>query len=173
MKVEDKKIEIINNYLTEEYMLIHFDARVDGVSLPDHLMNNPTVSLKLSYNFMGGMEINSERIWAKLLFSGKMVDCYIPFQAIWGATSSSGANMIWPEFAPKEIMLQVIESLSAQPDSDTTKSQLQDKSESTSKTRPIKQSVTTLKPQPTKKKPRKTPTRTTPPGKGGHLKRIK
>ena len=105
------KIEVINNYLKDEYMLIHFDARKSGVELPDHLMQNPTVTLKLSYAFQGGMEVTEERVWASLLFSGKYRDCFVPVNSIWGATSSTGANTIWPDDAPPEVMMQVIETL--------------------------------------------------------------
>ena len=106
-----EKVDAINAYLKDEYMLIHFDARKPGIELPEHLLNNPTVTLKLSYEFQGGMEVNEERIWASLLFSGKYKDCFVPINSIWGATSCSGANTIWPEDAPPEVMMQVIETL--------------------------------------------------------------
>jgi len=113
-----EKIEKINAYLEEEYMLIHFDARKSGIIIPEHLKNNPTVTLKLSFRFQGGLEVTADRIWASLSFSGKFFDCYIPISAIWGATSSSGANTIWPEDAPPEVMIQVIQSLAVQQNKD-------------------------------------------------------
>ncbi len=115
------KIEIINHYLQDDYILIHFDARKEGTDLPDHLLGNPTVTLKLSFKFQGGMEVTEERVWASLLFGGKYKDCFIPTSAIWGATSSSGANTIWPDDAPPEVVMQVFQSLASQQKGDSKK----------------------------------------------------
>lgn len=111
MASNNEKYTVINKYLEEEYILIHIDARKEGVDIPDHLMGNPTVTLKLSFGFKGGMQVTEERVWAALTFGGKFRDCFIPLPAIWGATTSSGANTIWPDDAPPEIVTQIIEEL--------------------------------------------------------------
>jgi len=106
-----EKMNVIIKYLEDDYILVHLDARKEGVDIPDHLLGNPTVTLKLSYGFKGGMQVTEERVWAALIFGGRFRDCFIPMPAIWGATTSSGANTIWPEDAPPEIVAQIIEEL--------------------------------------------------------------
>ncbi|MCB9029525.1 MAG: hypothetical protein H6619_00605 [Deltaproteobacteria bacterium] len=106
-----EKLETINEYLEDDYCLIHFDTTADGVEVPPHLMDNPSVTLKLSYGFQGGMDISDERIWASLLFGTQYCECIIPFDALWGATCSSGANVIWPEHAPNDILIEIMKTL--------------------------------------------------------------
>jgi stringent starvation protein B len=112
-----EKMNVINKYLEDDYILLHLDARKEGVDIPDHLMGNPTVTLKISYGFKGGMQVTEERVWAALTFGGRFRDCFIPMAAIWGATTASGANTIWPEDAPPEIVAQIIEELKPKQDS--------------------------------------------------------
>jgi len=150
MTANSEKFTTINKYLEEEYMLLHLDARRDGVELPSHLMGNPTVTLKLSLGFRGGMEITEERVWASLTFGGKFRDCFVPLTAIWGATSATGANTIWSDDAPPEIILQILDELKT-------------------KTGQTPSPVAAV-PNATKKKPTKTKTAKARPN---HLKRIK
>ncbi len=156
MATNSEKMNLINKYLEDDYMLIHLDARKEGVDIPDHLMGNPTITLKLSYGFKGGMQVTEERVWAALTFGGRFRDCFIPLAAIWGATTSSGANTIWPEDAPQEIVSQIIDEL--KPKTDAT----------AKKTTPEKSApfaVHTSKASPAKPKSGEK--------KGAHLKRIK
>jgi stringent starvation protein B len=154
MASNSEKMNVIIKYLEDDYILVHLDARKEGVDIPDHLLGNPTVTLKLSYGFKGGMQVTEERVWAALTFGGRFRDCFIPMPAIWGATTSSGANTIWPEDAPPEIVAQIIEELKPK--------------ESSAK--PAPNLTATTNSNPSSPKPPK-PKRNGP--KPNHLKRVK
>ncbi len=91
-----------------DYALAHINTAAPGVKLPPHLCKNPSVTLKLSRLFRGGMELTHEKVVADLLFSGDYFTCVLPLPAIWGLTSEKGENLIWPESAPKEMLEEIL-----------------------------------------------------------------
>jgi stringent starvation protein B len=98
-----EKVDTLNRFLNDEHMLIHLCPRSKGVSIPDYLMDNPTVTLKLSRHFRGKLEITEERVKTELLFNDKYFDCVVPFEALWGMTSFRGQFLMWPESTPQEV----------------------------------------------------------------------
>ena len=96
----ENKIGIVRRLIEDEYLLVHIDPNKDGVVLPQHLQKKPTVTLKLSKLFRGGLAINGDTIETTLLFASDYIDCRIPLNAIWGVTSITNSNIIFPESAP-------------------------------------------------------------------------
>lgn len=113
--VEKEKFETINRLLDDEYCVVHVDAGAPGLVVPSHLYHNQSVTLKLSRLFRGGIEIFSDRVVANLLFDTSYFECIIPFKAIWGVTSATGHNVVWPQSAPQEILKTLIEATSRPP----------------------------------------------------------
>ena len=101
---EATKQNTINSLLDGEYLLVHIRTQAENLEIPTNLMNNPTVTLKLSKLFQGAMTISEEKIAADLIFGGSYFTCQIPFDAIWGATSDNGKTLFWPASAPKEVL---------------------------------------------------------------------
>ena len=89
-----------------EHVLLQLDARKEGVEVPDHLDNNPALTLKLSYQFQGQTTADESGITAYLRFSGNYHKCVIPWDAVWGMTSSAGDNQVWTEDLPREVVMQ-------------------------------------------------------------------
>lgn len=104
------KRTLFEEWIQGEHILVHLDSRVDGVSVPANLADNPGLTLKLSYFFQGSTEHDDSGITAYLKFSGQYERCHLPWKAIWGFTSSGGEQFVWPEDFPKEILLQVATS---------------------------------------------------------------
>ncbi len=76
--------ELLENYLAEGKILIAIDSNVEGVVLPDHLMNSIQVKLNLSYRFATNIfEIDEEKVRIDLSFSGSRFLCVIPFKSIY------------------------------------------------------------------------------------------
>jgi hypothetical protein len=76
--------ELLENYLAEGKILIAIDSNVEGVVLPDHLMNSIQVKLNLSYRFATNIfEIDEEKVRIDLSFSGSRFLCVIPFTSIY------------------------------------------------------------------------------------------
>ena len=87
-----------------EAVFIHVNTAAEGVTLPEHLRTQPSVTLKLSRLFRGALNVSEEQISAELLFSGEYFTCLLPLHAIWGVTTQDSANMVWPESAPPEVL---------------------------------------------------------------------
>ena len=94
---EDKFITIKSQLEQDEYILVHLNPAKENLQIPDSYRELPTVTLKLSYGYPDELEITTESIKTNLLFDGVYFACELPFDAIWGCSTSTGRNYIWPE----------------------------------------------------------------------------
>lgn len=109
--VSAEKFKNLNKFLdTEDYVLVHLDPKNKDLYVPEHLAGDPSITLKLSRYFRGNLELNSDTICAELLFGGEYFTCVIPYDCIWGCTSESGENIIWPESTPEEVLRSILET---------------------------------------------------------------
>ena len=109
--VSAEKFKNLNKFLdSEDYVLVHLDPKNKDLYVPDHLAGDPSITLKLSRYFRGNLELNSDTISAELLFGGEYFTCVIPYDCIWGCTSESGENIIWPESTPEEVLRSILET---------------------------------------------------------------
>lgn len=100
----ESKQAVIERLLNFEYILVFINASVTGVVLPDHIINEPTLTLKLSYHFEGKMEVHPDRIDAVLRFKGQYFSCVLPMNSIWGVSTPKGSNYLWMECAPESVL---------------------------------------------------------------------
>lgn len=98
----------IERLLDDEQVLVHVNAQASGVSLPPHLSENRTVTLRLSRFFKGDLTISEDKVVAELLFGSEYFTCVMPWNSIWGASSIRGEEFIWAEAAPEEILQLVL-----------------------------------------------------------------
>lgn len=98
----------IEKLLNDEQVLVHLNPQHAGVVIPAHLMDNRTVTLRLSRFFKGRMSTSSDQITAELLFGTEYFICSIPWTSIWGASSVRGEEFVWTEAAPAEILSMVL-----------------------------------------------------------------
>lgn len=118
MKETKEKYDLINKLLLDEYVLVQINTSVEGLVLPQHLTKDPSVTLKLSTLFRGGIEVTPERIEANLSFNQNLFMCIIPFTAIWSASSYKDETTVWPGSIPSEQLKTILDkqiSESAQP----------------------------------------------------------
>jgi len=94
----------IERLLDDEQVLVHINPSAPGVSIPTHLSENRTVTLRLSRFFKGDLTIDDHKVTAELLFCPEYFTCVLPWEAIWGASSIRGQEFIWAEAAPDEIL---------------------------------------------------------------------
>mgnify|MGYP002074232878 CR=1 FL=1 len=102
----DKKLTHFDELMKQEYTLLHIDPRRAGVSVPENLSGQSTLTLKVSYAFQGETLRDDKQITSYLKFDGQYFHCVIPWTAIWGMSAADGKQTIWPEDAPKEILLK-------------------------------------------------------------------
>lgn len=98
-----EKYQTLAGLLEDEYALVHLNPIAEELLIPEEFYKDPSVTLKLSYHFSGSMYLHDDRVVAQLRFANVPFECVIPFSAIWGMTSSTGKNMVWPEAAPAEV----------------------------------------------------------------------
>jgi stringent starvation protein B len=111
MSSEDK-FSTLELFLEKEFVLVHLNSGAQGVVVPEHLKNNPSLILKLSRLFAGVMSVDPQTgITAELLFSGSYFTCMLPLEAIWGIVSSDeGEGKVWEESAPSPLLAAFLSS---------------------------------------------------------------
>jgi hypothetical protein len=92
-----EKKRVIEQLLTGDHVLLHLVPQAPGVELPSHLMENLTVTLKISRHFRGALLLHNADIEAHLLFGDSYCECRVPYDAIWGVTSEYGDTTSWLE----------------------------------------------------------------------------
>ena len=101
--VHAAKIALFAEWMEDDHVLVHLDARHEGVHVPQHLSGSPNLALKLSYKFQGEVKHDDEVITAFLKFKGEYFQCIIPWSAVWGISSSEGESRVWISELPKEL----------------------------------------------------------------------
>jgi len=90
-----------------DHVLLHLDSNKEGVSVPQNLANNFSLTLKVSSLFEGEMNYDDESIVVYLKFSGEYFRCELPWISIWGMTDENNAQKIWQKELPKELIVQM------------------------------------------------------------------
>jgi hypothetical protein len=94
----------ITRLLNDEQVLVHINPAFPGVTIPEYLMDNRTVTLRLSRYFKGRLSTNENQITAELLFGPSYFVCSVPWGSIWGASSVRGEEFVWSEATPPDIL---------------------------------------------------------------------
>ena len=99
MKIQNfkdrQKLKVLDRFLQEPYALVQVSTSLEGVEIPVNLKDEPIITLSLSRNFKGALELLSDRIEADLLFGDNYYRCILPYGAILGAMSESGEQVSW------------------------------------------------------------------------------
>ncbi len=101
---EREKRRRLNALLAEGLVTIHLNPRCEGVELPEHLMDQPSVSLNLSHRFaLKTFEIGPLSIRAGLSFGGTRFLCQLPWSSIFGLVQEGQEPLLFPEEFPAEL----------------------------------------------------------------------
>lgn len=103
-KTQDSQQTTIERLLNDEQVLVHINPAYPGVVMPAYLMDNRTVTLRLSRYFKGRLSTTESEITAELLFGPNYFECAIPWASIWGASSIRGEEFVWTEATPPDIL---------------------------------------------------------------------
>lgn len=102
------KAQLLNQLLDEGMTMIHLDARVEGVDVPDVFKNDTHLRLNLSWRFGRTMTVHDDKVVAELTFGGHPHLCVIPFSAIFGMVShATNRTLMWPEDIPPEVLAEL------------------------------------------------------------------
>ncbi len=111
------KRESLLEMLDAGLVMLHLDARADGVDVPTQFREDPHLRLNVSYNFnLATFIIGDDFIEASLSFGGATHLCVIPWSAVFGMTSTVTADFkLWPEDMPPELLQQAAALADAEP----------------------------------------------------------
>jgi hypothetical protein len=98
----------VERLLNDEQVLVHINPAFNGVVIPPYLMDNRTVTLRLSRFFKGRLSTDDNKITAELLFGSEYFTCVIPWGSIWGASSVRGEEYVWTDSTPPDILHLVL-----------------------------------------------------------------
>jgi hypothetical protein len=107
-KTQANQETTISRLLNDEQVLVHINPAFPGVTIPEYLLDNRTVTLRLSRYFKGRLSTNENQITAELLFGPSYYVCSIPWGSIWGASSVRGEEFVWTEATPPDILHLVL-----------------------------------------------------------------
>lgn len=80
---------VLQEYLDKGTVFILVDSNVEGVSLPQHLMNSLQVKLNLSRAFKTNIfKMDDEKVIVDLGFNGERVVCMMPYKSIYYIASA-------------------------------------------------------------------------------------
>lgn len=114
------KKKLLEKLLRGEFALVYINPGMDGLKLPPQTGGAPSVTLKLSNNFMGSLLLKSQEIEAELLFGDKYEKCVIPYSAIWAVGDTVDVVRTWKEAIPP-IIKPFLTQLGLTPEGDVAK----------------------------------------------------
>lgn len=105
------KREYVDQTLEEGPVLVHIDARRDGVSVPERLRNDATLVLRFGYGLAPAivdLVVEADGLSGTLTFGGVPHHCVLPWSAVYAVVSEhSQRAMVWPDDVPGEVLEQM------------------------------------------------------------------
>ena len=100
------KSELLERMLGLGKVMIHLDARKEGVDVPLEYEDDADLRLNISYRFQNAdLYVGESKLRARLSFSGHPHVCTVPLDAIFAMISHvSGEGFLFPADAPPEAL---------------------------------------------------------------------
>ncbi len=110
-KAPPSKKQTLLHFLARGVAMLHVDTRRPGVLVPKQFEGEAHLRLNLSYRYsIPDLIVDEKRVQATLSFGGRSFQCQMPWEAVFGITSSaSGDGQVWPEDLPTEAMQTLAE----------------------------------------------------------------
>ncbi len=111
------KREVLSLLLDKGMVMVHLNARHDGVDVPLRYRSDLHLRLNLSYNFkIEDFEVGDRAVQATLSFGGQPHRCVLPWDAIFAMTSHvEPVSYLWPDDLPPELAEQAAKMATGQP----------------------------------------------------------
>jgi stringent starvation protein B len=108
-KDEEKKERLLAA-LERGMVMIHLDARRQGVLVPKHLAQEPHLRLNLSYRFEPpDLSVGEWGVRSTLSFAGTRFQVAVPWSALFAITSHASREFwLYPDDMPRELIEQAI-----------------------------------------------------------------
>jgi len=125
MSTAQEKQQAFRDMLDQGMTMVHLDARVEGIDVPEHLSGDPHLRLNFSYKFgLEVFEINADEIVANLSFQGTPYNCVVPWKAVFALWNHvTNETRIWEGDMPMELIEAHTQAMAAaQQEGDTDQS---------------------------------------------------
>lgn len=105
-RIPATKKELLVRLLDRGKVMIHLDARQEGVDVPEQYTDDADLRLNISYRFQyGDLAVSDSEVRTTLSFSGRAHTCRIPLDAVFAMFSHvSGESFFFPTDAPPEAL---------------------------------------------------------------------
>jgi stringent starvation protein B len=104
---------------TQPSVLVHLDARTEGVVVPAHLKKQPDLVLQLGLNLtipVRDLKIDEDEWSGTLSFGRAPFFCIIPWDAVYLIMSPEGYGSAWDADVPPEVLEKLREAAEATPE---------------------------------------------------------
>lgn len=102
------KVQVVEELLGNGPILVHVDARADGVSVPASFAGDPRLVLRFGYQLtppIADLDIGETEMSGTLTFGGVPFCCVIPWEAVYAVVAESDQKgMVWPDDVPSAVL---------------------------------------------------------------------
>jgi len=102
------KRQVVDELLVSGAVLVHVDARLDGVCVPGQFATDSKLVLRFGYNLspaVPDLEVDDDGIRGTLTFGGVPHHCILPWHAIYAVVSDSNSRgLVWPDDVPDDVI---------------------------------------------------------------------
>jgi stringent starvation protein B len=104
-----KKREVVSKLLEDGPVLIHLDARLASVDVPDQYRHDPKLVLRIGHDLqpqIPDLMVDDFGVRCTLTFRGRGHLCRLPWAAIYALFAEDGRGLVWREQVPPEVQAE-------------------------------------------------------------------
>ncbi len=102
------KRQVVDELLESGAVLVHVDARADGVCVPERFRTDAKLVLRFGYNLspaVPDLQIDDDGMRGTLTFGGVPHGCVLPWASIYAVVSDSNSRgLVWPDDVPDDVI---------------------------------------------------------------------
>lgn len=104
------KLDVARALMLKGSVFIHLDPRVEEVSVPPWLKNQPQLVLQVGLEMalpIRDLLVDEQGVQATLSFNRSPFLCVVPWASVFALVGDDGRGLVWPESMPVEIAAEV------------------------------------------------------------------
>lgn len=104
------KKDVARALLLRGSVFVHLDPRIEGMSVPQWLKNQPQLVLQIGLDMpipIPDLRVDDEGVYGTLSFQRSPFTCRVPWTGVFALVGEDGRGMVWPEDLPSEIAAEV------------------------------------------------------------------
>jgi stringent starvation protein B len=106
-----RKHDFVTALLEHGPVLVHLDARAEGVSVPVHLAGEAKLVLRFGHSLtppIHDLSVDETGLSGTLTFNGVSHHCVLPWTAVYAVVSEPDhQGMVWPEDVPEDVLAEM------------------------------------------------------------------